>query len=825
LTNKKFNPLTFKAFLFFLAIFSFFSFNVKAQQIQSKETGLVIGSVLDISNHKAIVGATVSIIPYKDSTKLSVFLTDKNGAFSFSNLEFGYYRLTITAIGYRTKLIDSMHLRTERSDFNLNDIGLSNQAVELTEIVIYVEKPLIESKDGNITFNVGESALSNGSTATELLKQTPLVTTDPNGKILVRGKEPKILIDDKPVELNMQQLQDLLESMPGSTIEKIEVLTNPPPQYANEQGGVINIVTKKGRVGFGGRVNVYGGTRGETGMSANFNYRKQGFAINLNAGIASNQFETNGYSNRTNIYTDSSNQLKIISSSLNKNIRPNFRFNLDYDINKRNNINFVAQYNQSDFNNSGHNRYTNINRFDFISKLSERTVATEGYNRTPIINFSFTHKGKTAGEVFRIITAYNQSWNKNVRNYFQEFLHADETPTGVDSTQKQSTATRNNGYSINFSYDKLLKNRKTSFSTGTAYSRSNSHIDLSTEFLKKPESTFQKVSLLSNNFKFHQDVINIRFSMKHIFQPGFSISAGAAVEQTNILFELLQEQRKVFNRFYNFLPFANLNRSWKNRMNLTFAYRRTIRRPGINELNPAIDYGDPYNLRYGNPELDPTQSHNFDVVVGKTKDKFFANIGVGYNLVEDVFSQIRTLQTDGKTIVTWDNVSNRQEYEISSWGGVTLSKKLRSNISASYNYNQYGTFDKQVRKYRDGGSFTSNFSSNYIATEMWTLTGTLTFNRFANPQGTVKSNMNMNLGVQRKLFKKKIIVTLGAVDPFTQQQNKTFTYGPNFNLESYSRTQTRNYRLTLSYNFNKTTTVKKKGATANDLLKQKTGKN
>ncbi len=815
--------MTFKALLFFSAIFSCFSFDIKAQQTQRQETGLVIGSVLDITNHTAIAGATVSIIPYKDSTKLSVFLTDKNGAFTFSNLEFGYYRLTISAIGYRTKLIDSMHLRTERSDFNLNDIGLSNQAVELAEIVIYVEKPLIESKDGNITFNVGESALSNGSTATELLKQTPLVTTDPNGKILVRGKEPKILIDDKPVELNMQQLQDLLESMPGSTIEKIEVLTNPPPQYANEQGGVINIVTKKGRVGFGGRVNIYGGTRGETGTSANFNYRKQGFAINLNAGMAANQFETNGYSNRTNIYNDSSNQLKIINSSFNKNIRPNFRFNLDYDLNKQNNINFVAQYNQNDFNNRGQNRYTNINRFDAISKLSERTVATEGFNRTPSINFSFTHKGKTAGEVFRITTSYNQGWNKNVRNYFQEFLHPDETPTGVDSTQKQSTVTRNNGYSIVFSYDKLLKNRKTSFSTGTSFIKNNSHIDLSTEFLKKPESTFQKVSLLSNNFKFHQEVINVRLSVKHIFQPGFSISAGAAIEQTNILFELLQEQRNVFNRFYNFLPFANLNRSWKNRMNLTFAYRRTIRRPGINELNPAIDYGDPYNLRYGNPELDPTQSHNFDVVIGKTKDKFFANIGVGYNLVEDVFSQIRTLQTDGKTIVTWDNVSNRQEYEISGWGGVTLSKKLRSNISAIYNYNQYGTFDKQVRKYRDGGSFTSNFSSNYIATEMWTFTGTLTFNRFANPQGTVKSNMNMNLGVQRKLFKKKIIITLNAVDPFTQQQNKTFTYGPNFNLESYSRTQTRNYRLTLSYSFNKSTTVKKKGPTANDLLKQKTG--
>jgi outer membrane receptor for ferrienterochelin and colicin len=51
--------------------------------------------------------------------------------------------------------------------------------------------------------------------------------------------------DDKPVELD-KQLQDLI-SMPGSMIEKIEVMTT-AAQYANERGGVINIVTKKLRL-------------------------------------------------------------------------------------------------------------------------------------------------------------------------------------------------------------------------------------------------------------------------------------------------------------------------------------------------------------------------------------------------------------------------------------------------------------------------------------------------------------------------------------------------------------------------------------------------
>lgn len=791
----------------YIFLFLFVFQHTKGQSPKA-ELGTIMGAILDASNQKAITGATVSIIPFADSTKAQFFLTDKNGAFQFNQLAFGYYRLKISAVGFRPKQIDSIHLRAERYDFNLNDILLSNQSVEMTEIVIYAEKPLIESKEGNITFNVGESALSNSSSATELLKQTPLVTTDPNGKILVRGKEPKILIDDKPVELNMQQLQDLLESMPGSTIEKIEVLTNPPPQFANEQGGVINIVTKKGRVGFGGRVNVYGGTRGELGTSANFNYRKQGFAINLNAGAGYNRFESEGYSYRTNIFTDSSNQLNINNRSDNRNIRPNFRLNMDYDINKRNSLNLVAQYNQNSYDNEGFNRFTNINRFGNISRLSEREVATDGYNRTPNLNVTFTHKGKQAGEQLRIVAGVSSGWNQNTRNFFQEFLNPDFSATGVDSTQRQITDTRNTGFNFNLGYDKLLKNKKTSVSTGGAYNRSNSHVVLNTEFLKKPDNSFFKVGLLSNDFQFHQDVLNVRASIKHIFKPGFSISAGAAAEQTNIYFELLQLGKTEFNRYINFLPFANFNRSWQNKTNLTFSYRRTIRRPGINELNPAVDYSDPYNTRFGNPDLLPSLAHTFDLVGGKTKEKFFFNFGVGYNLVEDIFSQIRTLQPNGSTIISWDNVSNRQEYEISHWSGLTFSKKLRANFSASYIYNAYGTFDKEVRKFRDGGSFTSNLNANYTPKDVWTFTGNFTFNRFANPQGTVRSNVNMNIGIQRKLFNKKCIITFNAVDPFVQQQNRTFTFGPNFNLESFSQTQTRNYRLTLSYVFNKTVVKK-----------------
>jgi hypothetical protein len=778
-------------------------------QSQVAAPGIIAGNILD-DKGKAARDATIELQPFSDSTKKRTTVADKDGTFSFSGLPYDYYRLKVSYIGFKPLTIDSIHVRAERYDFNLNDVTLKQLSdAQLDEVVVYAEKPLIQSKDGNITFNAAESPLSAGASASELLKNVPLVTTDANGKVMLKGKEPRILIDDKPVELNQQQLQDMLESMSGSMVERIEVMTNPPPQYANEQGGVINIVTRKGRVGISGRVAVSTGTRGEGNLTGNFSYRKQGLAINFSAGAGLNSFQSNGYSKRENIYKDSTNHFNTTSSSHNRSVRPNARLNIDYDLNKRNAFNLVLQFNQNIFRNRSNNEYTNINRFDEIYKLSQRQVRSEGQNVNPNISFTYTHKGKKPGEVFRVIGALNYSYSQNDRYFFQEFLNSDHTSTGNDSTQQQLNDTWNNGYTVRVSYDKMLDNKKTFLSTGAVYNISNSHILLNSSYLQKPADTLVKSELLSNDFRFRQSITNIRFSVRQVFSEGFSATLGVNAEQTAIRFDLYKVKDGVFNNYWSWLPFANLNRNWKDKVNLSLAYRRTIRRPGIGEMNPSIDYGDPYNIRFGNPYLKPSMAHTFDLVVGKTKPKFYFNAGLGYNIIEDIYSQLRSLLPDGKTQITWENINNRTEYEASTWSGYTISRKLRINFSASYTYNQYGLRERTVNKYRNGGSFTSNLNSSFIPTDVWNITNSFTFNRFANPQGSVRSNVSMNLGVQRKWMNKQLITTINFIDPFTPQKNRSFTYAPNFNLETYSSTQTRNIRLTVAYNFNNTPKKKK----------------
>jgi len=780
-----------------LVFFLLTHFLLNAQQ------GTLTGTVTD-EKGKALESATAQLISFTDSTNKLTTITDKSGSFTIYNIPFGYYRLRVSYISLQQLAIDSLYFRAERNDFALNELVLKpRQQNDLEEIVIYAEKPLIQSKDGNITFNAGESALSQGSNASDLLTQVPLVTKDPNGKILVRGKEPKILIDDKPVELNLQQLQDLLESLPGSSIEKIEVLTNPPPQYANEHGGVINITTKKGTVGISGRLSVFAGSRGELGANGSFSYRKNGLAINVNAGLAANEFNGNGYSIRQNIYRDSTNYFKTNNEYSNQNVRPNFRANIDYEINKFHLLNFVLMYNQNSFDNNNETIYRNINRFDELYRLSKRTIGSSGDNYNPNLSFTYTYKTKVPGEVLRLFINLNYSDNEMDRLFYQRFLNPDYIFTGDDSTQLQKTDNIARGYNIRFSYDRPLGNKKTFLSLGSYYNHAFSDVNVDALYKRKGDGALLELDLLSNYFLFYQNVTNFRASFKQLLGTNFSATAGLSYEKTEIFFDLLKARKDTSNSYWTPLPFANVNKTWTNNLNLTLSYRRTIRRPGINELNPTRDFSDPYNIRSGNPSLLASPAHNFDLVIGRSKGTFYANIGVGYNVVEDIFNPIRELLASGITETIWQNISGRKEYEMSTWSGYTFSRKFRMNISASYTHSMYSEYDKQFRKYRDGGSLTSNLNTVYTIKDLYNATGSFTFNRFANPQGTVRSTVSMNIALQAKMLQKKLTITLNMIDSFIQQKNNTITYGTNFVVENFSTTQTKNYRLTLGYSFTK----------------------
>ena len=175
----------------------------------------------------------------------------------------------------------------------------------------------------------------------------------------------------------------------------------------------------------------------------------------------------------------------------------------------------------------------------------------------------------------------------------------------------------------------------------------------------------------------------------------------------------------------------------------------------------------------------------------------------GVGLKFDVYNTIRTLGDNGITEVTYRNISDRQEYEASVWGGYSFSKKIRVNTSAGYTYNKYGEEQIKLYKYRNGGTFYTSLNYSYTPTSLTSLDGNARYSSYADPQGRARSNLQMNLGIQHKFFNKRLIVSLNAIDFVRRQRLVTYTYGAKFNLENFNSTNTRNFRFSVAYQLNK----------------------
>ena len=116
----------------------------------------------------------------------------------------------------------------------------------------------------------------------------------------------------------------------------------------------------------------------------------------------------------------------------------------------------------------------------------------------------------------------------------------------------------------------------------------------------------------------------------------------------------------------------------------------------------------------------------------------------------------------------------------------------------------YSTIEKALYKYNNGGSFYATLNYSYAPNNLTIIEANNRYTNWANPQGTSRSNINMSISIQRKFMNKRMIIGLSAIDPLSIQKYHNYTNGANFSIESFSESNSRNFRLTISYQISKT---------------------
>ena len=278
---KKINAIA----LIVLFLSSILSFGQQAPMAKAKLK--ITGKVIEKTTRQPLEYATITLRLPNNPKAVSGGITNNKGEFSVDAVS-GTYDITIEFISFKATEIKG---KTIDSNTNLGVISLTEDAAQLSEVVVRAEKTTVEIKLDKKVFNVGNDLMVKGGTVSDVLGNIPSVSVDVEGNVSLRGNENvKILIDGRPS--NAINIVEALRIIPADAIDKVEVITNPSARYdAEGGGGILNIVLKKGKnQGFNGTFIATGGIPDNNGLSGNVNYKTK--AVSL--------FTTQGYSFRSN---------------------------------------------------------------------------------------------------------------------------------------------------------------------------------------------------------------------------------------------------------------------------------------------------------------------------------------------------------------------------------------------------------------------------------------------------------------------------------------------------------------------------------------------
>ncbi|MHA4894019.1 outer membrane beta-barrel protein [Pedobacter sp. PWIIR3] len=712
-------------------------------------------------------------------------------------------------------------LATKSQTTNLKDTTIrkpdtlqtKSEVHRLEEVVIKNNKPVVQQDIDRISYNIQADPESKSSTILQMMRKVPLLSIDGDNSIRLRGNTNyRIFINGKPSTIVDRNPQAVLQNMPASSIEKVEVITTIPAKYESESlDGIINIVTKK-RVSDGYLASVNAAHRfpvGGPGVGGNFTVKDGKFGISgfLGGGF----FDSPQITNSNKQY--SSNAILTQGTAVKFNGRNGYLgTDFSYEIDSLNL--FTAQFNT----NANHNR----TKSDLHSLLTDFTDPTQSYrligdNTGKGLNFdaSLNYQLGFKRDKNQLLTfSYRILQTNNDR--FGNFDVADAiTYQSPDYQQRNDEKSLEQSFQADYTHPF----KKLTLEAGVKGIIRNNK----SNFLYDTLSTNQIYTTndgLSNNFNNKQNIIGFYNSYQYRINA-WNFKTGVRLEQANVDASFISNNTQINKSYFSFLPSVSIQRQFKNNNSLTLEYSRKVRRPEIQHLNPFVDRSNPNFQSSGNPNLRPASSNSIALSYGSFK-KLALNIRVNYDFNSNmVFPTSLYDPVSNVTRSTLENSGHLNMLASNIYISYPLTPKwnITSNLTTIYGrveglVNQTIVSNQRVMYYFSA-------SSTYRFDKGWSTAGSVNLNGAdINLQGIENSPFRgCGFSLTKELAKNKCYFTAEASSPFSKYRNNTGTTNAlNFHQERNNQRYARSFSASLNYRFGglKSSLKKNKKGIAND---------
>lgn len=808
----------------FSILFSFIIIQTSFAQVPSggaSITGKISGVIIDSLTQKPVDYATVGLGRSGSTKTTNGSLSDEKGVFKIDKINPGNYRITISFLGYQTKIIETVKTTLQKPDINLGKIFLSPSTNALGEVVIQGQAPVVENKIDRIVYNAEKDVTIGGGNASDVLRKVPMLSVDMDGNVSLRGSQNiLVLINGKPSGSMANNIADALKMIPADQIKNVEVITSPSAKYdAEGTSGIINIITKKRNAeGVSGTVGGGLGIRQNNG-NANLNIKKGRLGITANMGGNGSWPQTTDVEVKR---LDASGMPSFYQHSASESYRLGYRgsVGLDYDINNYNGI--TSTFNLNRLKNSFNGEVFSDIYFGGVTttanSLTDRTTRMGGFDW----NTDFTHKFKKAGQEWSVAAQLTQ--NKNIQDYTTEYSG------GFKPNEIGNNDASNQEITLQTDYTHPFK--KVTFETGVKVILRD--IASPTFVQQEINGNYVPSALLSNSYDYVQDVYATYATFGFSLSKKYQVKFGGRLEFTQI--EGLSNANQSFgNNYQNFIPSVVISRSLKNYQTIKLSYNQRIQRPSLFYLNPFRNTADPLNQQEGNPYLSPELSHNFELGYSTFVKTTVINASLYYRYTQDIIETVVGPAVDPITmanisLATFKNVGSNSSFGMNLFGSINPITKLtlRGNLN-TYTYNLTTNPASNAITTLNNRTY---FMYNAFISASLILKGGISAETFLilnsprrTAQGTNPSFNMWNIGFKKEILKKKGSIGLNIIDPFNERKHfNSASTTATFSQTSRIAVPFRSVGINFSWSFGKMNfkpaQAKKKKGVNNDDLKQ-----
>ena len=744
-------------------------FSIKGKVINQHDKSLEFADILLFEN---------------DSLLIDQAYTDSLGLFSMK-IDAGTYLLKIKQFG--------VEFYSQEIEINQDkDLGLIKiqDATTLEGTTITAKKKLIEQKVDRLVYNIENSIASQGMSALDALRNTPMVSVL-NDNISIVGKgNLTVMVNDRMLNLSGSELTNYLQSLRSDDIAKIEIITTPPSKYeAQGNSGIINIILKKNpNLGWSESVNSsyqrnsYNGFR--TGGTLNYQSNKISSSLKINQGDINYKLHNsrNLIGKETAIYTNEErhDNPKIF----------NVNYNLDVKINKNQNTGFIYSYSKMnyDMDTKGISRYQTHSIIDSTLYTNQKQHWT---TPTHTLNAYYDIKLDSIGKMLNFTANFLNNSPKKINDFnTQNELNNNETLIQNNSKMKYSIFSMQADFTLPYKWSNI--------ETGAKYTLLDNKSDVGyyefdgVDFILNPTN--------SNIFQYKENNYAAYVSFQKDFNEKWSTKAGLRYEYTSLVgFTPNDENSRLKKNYGKLFPTAYI--SYKPTTNHSFSinYSKRINRPNFQSLNPFRWYTNPYMYYTGNPKLQPSFNDNIELnysykgkltfgLYNQYSQNNLSNIahfsdGIYSNVVENSYDQNRT----GFNIGYYNTFFKIWETSVNANASYTTTKPTISELEKLKVYSMSYSFYNTITLNKD--------KTWFLMLNFW---HTLPFT-YANIK--LQDQLEFSPGIKASFFDKKIQANFVINDVFKTIKNKGYSYNGDYRSEFNQYNDYRGFKLSLTYNF------------------------